>query len=106
MNKLQAYAKREVDPEITANNMDFSKPIDDAQNVENQEDVKKEVMQFPQQCYACTAPGVCKMCIATIPFFKEIIIMAFSCDTCGHKSTEIKQGGGISEKATKITFDV
>jgi len=46
------------------------------------------------------------MCIATIPFFKEIIIMAFSCDVCGHKSTEIKQGGGIAEKATKITFSV
>ncbi len=46
------------------------------------------------------------MCIATIPFFKEIIIMAFSCETCGLKSTEIKQGGGISDKATKITFDV
>ena len=46
------------------------------------------------------------MCCATIPYFKEIIIMAFSCDICGHKSTEIKQGGGISEKATKITFSV
>ena len=32
--------------------------------------------------------------------------MAFSCDTCGHKSTEIKQGGGISAKASKITFHV
>jgi len=46
------------------------------------------------------------MCCATIPFFKEIIIMAYSCEVCGHKSTEIKQGGGISEKATKITFSV
>lgn len=46
------------------------------------------------------------MCCATIPYFKEIIIMAYSCDVCGHKSTEIKQGGGISEKATKITFSV
>jgi zinc finger protein len=46
------------------------------------------------------------MCIATIPYFKEIIIMAFSCEYCGHKSTEIKQGGGISENATKITLNV
>jgi len=46
------------------------------------------------------------MCIATIPFFKEIIIMAFSCEYCGHKSTEIKQGGGISEHASKITFSI
>jgi zinc finger protein len=47
-----------------------------------------------------------KMCVATIPFFKEIIIMAYTCDVCGHKSTEIKQGGGISAQAHKITFHV
>lgn len=44
------------------------------------------------------------MCVATIPFFSEIIIMAFSCDHCGWRSSEIKQGGGIPEKATKIVF--
>lgn len=32
--------------------------------------------------------------------------MAFSCEVCGHRSSEIKQGGGISERATKITFSV
>lgn len=32
--------------------------------------------------------------------------MAFSCDKCGHKSTEIKQGGGLSDGGTKIKFDV
>jgi len=63
-------------------------------------------MKFPTNCYACSAPGECRMCIATIPYFKEIIIMAFSCDFCGHKNTEIKQGGGISANATKITFNV
>ena len=46
------------------------------------------------------------MCTATIPYFKEIIIMAFTCDYCGYRSSEIKQGGGISEKAKKIIFKV
>lgn len=32
--------------------------------------------------------------------------MAFSCDTCGYRNTEIKNGGGISEKATRIVFKV
>lgn len=63
-------------------------------------------MTFPSPCPACFNPGMVKMCCATIPFFKEIIIMAYSCDVCGHKTTEIKQGGGISEKASKITFHV
>jgi C4-type Zn-finger protein len=30
------------------------------------------------------------MCVASIPFFKEIIVMAFSCEYCGNKTTEIK----------------
>lgn len=105
MAKMSAYAtKKPSDAEITANRIDFSKPIDDAAN--EQDDVTKEAMKFPTNCYACTKEGEVKMCIATIPYFKEIIIMAFSCEYCGHKSTEIKQGGGVSEKATKITFDV
>lgn len=106
MQKVKAYAQRVPDAEISANYMDFSKPIDDDENKENQEGVDKELMQFEVPCTACTLPGMCKMCIATIPFFKEIIIMAYSCEHCGFKSTEIKQGGGIAEKATKISFAV
>ena len=86
--------------------MDFRKPIDDDTNQAEEGDVKKELMTFPSPCPACFNPGMVKMCCATIPFFKEIIIMAYSCDVCGHKTTEIKQGGGISEKASKITFHV
>jgi zinc finger protein len=85
--------------------MDFSKPID-MQDDQTGGDVTKEAISFDTYCYACTKEGKCKMCIATIPFFKEIIIMAFSCDYCGHRNAEIKQGGGISAKATKITFEV
>ena len=32
--------------------------------------------------------------------------MAFSCEHCGFKNNEIKQGGGISEKAMRLTFNV
>ena len=86
--------------------MDFSKPIDNSANTDQESDVKKEVMQFASPCPSCFNPGMVKMCVATIPFFKEIIIMAYTCDTCGHRSSEIKQGGGISDKASKITFKI
>ncbi len=66
--------------------------------------MKKELIVFASLCDSCNAEGECKMCIATIPYFSEIIVMAFSCEVCGHRSCEIKQGGGISEKATKIEF--
>ena len=46
------------------------------------------------------------MCFSSIPFFKEIIIMAFMCDFCGYRNSEIKEGGGTGEKAKRITFKV
>ena len=66
--------------------------------------MSKELIVFPSTCNECYQPGECKMCTASIPFFKEIIVMAYSCEHCGNKTTEIKQGGGISDKATKIVF--
>ncbi|CDW90766.1 zinc finger [Stylonychia lemnae] len=102
--KIQAYASRKKDEEITASNMDFSKPMDDASNTYEDDDVRKEVMRFSTYCYCCSKEGEAKMCIATIPFFKEIIIMAFCCDYCGYRNTDIKHGGGISDKATRIVF--
>jgi C4-type Zn-finger protein len=58
--------------------MNLGKAVDDESNTKW--DPKKEAISFPTDCYACTAPGECKMCVVTIPYFKEIIIMAYSCD--------------------------
>ena len=33
------------------------------------------------------------MKLTKIPHFKEIILMCFSCDTCGYKETDVKPGG-------------
>lgn len=32
--------------------------------------------------------------------------MAFSCDVCGYRTSEVKSGGGIPEKATRIVFKI
>lgn len=111
---MKAYAVR--DPEITASNIDFSKPLDEQIKIKHTEkgetqqteddDVSKEVMKFPTYCYSCGIEGEARMCIASIPFFKEIIIMAFTCERCGFRTTDIKHGGGMSDKATRIVFKV
>ena len=38
----------------------------------------------------CDKMGNVQMCFSSIPFFKEIIIMAFVCDYCGYRNSEIK----------------
>jgi zinc finger protein len=86
--------------EISAHLLDFTKSI------EQNNDFKGEALKFETDCYCCYQPGETHMCMCTIPFFKEIIIMCFKCQKCGYKSTEVKGGGGISEKAMKYTLKV
>ena len=55
LEKFGAYAQRE-DPEITAGAIDFSKPIDQ-QDALDENDVRREVLKFPTFCYACGREG-------------------------------------------------
>ena len=79
--------------------LDFTKPI-------TSESIKEEGIIFETPCHNCHEMGENKMCTITIPYFKELVIMSFSCDFCGAKSRDIKTGGEVSEKAKKITMSV
>lgn len=67
---------------------------------------RKEVIQFPVDCYACHAPGFSCMCMTDIPHFKEVIIMAFNCEVCGFKTNEVKAGGAIPPQGERISLYV
>lgn len=64
----------------------------------------EEVFEFAVNCSNCDSPSYCRMKPLDIPFFKEVIIMATSCDVCNTKSNEIKSGGGIEDKGRRITL--
>ena len=66
----------------------------------------KNFVAIESLCSSCYQPGFLKHCFIEIPFFKEIIISCFSCDHCTSKFVDVKGGGGISDKATKITLQV
>lgn len=46
------------------------------------------------------------MHLISIPYFKEVVIMASSCEACGVKSNEVKAGGAIASQGRKITLVV
>ncbi|OXB62388.1 hypothetical protein ASZ78_009454 [Callipepla squamata] len=58
------------------------KPADSA------EDLRDEVLQFNTNCPECNAPANTNMKLVQIPHFKEVIIMATNCDSCGHRTNE------------------
>jgi zinc finger protein len=51
-------------------------------------------------CMNCHEQGVTRLLLTKIPFFREIILMAFSCKHCGWRSNEIQFGGQIQEKGS------
>jgi zinc finger protein len=42
----------------------------------------------------------------SIPHFKDVIIMSNACDVCGYRDSELKPGGGFSDKGLAITLQV
>ena len=51
------------------------------------------------QCYSLRNP----LTVApAIPHFKEAIVMALTCDTCGYRFNEVKSGTGFSEKGHEL----
>ncbi|XP_010079362.1 PREDICTED: zinc finger protein ZPR1 [Pterocles gutturalis] len=76
------------------------KPADSA------EDLRNEVLQFNTNCPECNAPASTNMKLVQIPHFKEVIIMATNCDSCGHRTNEVKSGGAIESQGTRITLRI
>ncbi|NWH95426.1 ZPR1 protein, partial [Aegithalos caudatus] len=70
------------------------------------EDLRDEVLQFNTNCPECNAPASTNMKLVQIPHFKEVIIMATNCDSCGHRTNEVKSGGAIEAQGTRITLRI
>jgi len=67
---------------------------------------EQEVMTIPQDCPSCSAPGELRSVLTKIPHFKEVVIMAFTCDKCGYRSNEVHPGGSFTDHGTKLTLHV
>ncbi|KAI9032730.1 ZPR1 zinc-finger domain-containing protein [Phycomyces nitens] len=89
-----------LQPEQPAN------PTDAAMAAVEEDEEVPEVMTFPSNCSHCNMPSETNMHMIDIPHFKEVVIMATNCEHCGYKSNEVKAGGAIAAKGTKITLNI
>ncbi|XP_047543047.1 zinc finger protein ZPR1 [Vanessa atalanta] len=64
--------------------------------------VADEVLQFRTNCPDCNAPADTNMKITNIPHFKEVVIMATVCEACGHRTNEVKSGGGVEDQGVRF----
>jgi len=67
---------------------------------------EQEVVIIPQSCPACSAPGELRSVVTKIPHFKEVVILAFTCERCDFKSNEVQASGAIAGHGTKTTLHV
>ena len=41
-------------------------------------------------CMACGESGLTRMIMTKIPFFREVIVSSFECDSCGWANNEVR----------------
>ncbi|EDV92458.1 zinc finger protein ZPR1 [Drosophila grimshawi] len=70
------------------------------------ENLHGEVLQFATNCSNCQSPCETNMKLTNIPHFKEVVIMATVCSRCGHKTNEVKSGGGIEPEGVRFTVRI
>lgn len=72
----------------------------------NDEIIPDEIYTFPASCPGCMHPCVTHMKMVDIPHFKQVVLMNTLCDHCGYRSNDVKTGGKVPEKGSRISLKV
>jgi len=89
-------------------NVELGLVDEDAEEDSEKEEFRaqEESLGFADNCPECNAPCITRMKVTDIPHFKEIVLMATNCDSCGFRESEVKGGAGIEPKGVKITLHI
>ncbi|XP_055628090.1 zinc finger protein ZPR1 [Toxorhynchites rutilus septentrionalis] len=62
--------------------------------------------EIESMCMNCHENGITRLLLTLIPFYKEVVIMSFSCEHCGYQNNEIQSGGEIAPKGIRIRVNI
>lgn len=97
----------EEESELSLTEETTSEAKDDPESLKDDpESIKDEVLVFSTLCDRCSRPASTNMKVTKIPHFKEVIIMAMTCEGCGNRSNEVKSGGGVEKFGRRITLQI
>ncbi|KAK1772661.1 ZPR1 zinc-finger domain-containing protein [Phialemonium atrogriseum] len=65
-----------------------------------EEENQKIVEEIESLCMNCHENGMTRLLLTKIPYFREIILMSFSCDKCGFHNNEIQPAGTVQLKGS------
>ncbi|PFH55818.1 hypothetical protein XA68_17572 [Ophiocordyceps unilateralis] len=66
-----------------------------AQTTAGGDDDDKPVEEIESLCMDCGKNGVTRLLLASIPYFRQVVIMSFSCEHCHAQNNEIQAAGAI-----------
>lgn len=64
-------------------------------------DMADNVTAIPSLCMACHETGMTRVLLTRIPFFRDVILMAFECEECGYRNSEV-QSAEVQEKGCQF----
>ena len=83
-------AKIEQDPEPLIVNVDPENPVTEIESL----------------CMNCQKQGITRLLLTKIPFFKDIIVMSFSCPHCGYRNTSIEDAKELAPQGIHFILTV
>jgi len=94
-------------PEIRAVAEETENVAEEGENVESTtEDDERPMREIESLCMRCGEQGVTRLLLTSIPFFREVIVMSFRCESCGFQNNEVQQAGAIRPDGTVYTLRV
>lgn len=66
----------------------------------------EEPINIESMCPNCEKNGETRMMLTNIPFFKDVLVVSFSCEICGHRNNEIQNAGVLADTGLRIKLTV
>lgn len=66
----------------------------------------QEASEIDSLCLNCKEDGKTRLLFTKIPFFKEVVLMSFECNSCGWKNNELQPAAVIGEKGIQYKVNV
>eukprot|EP01006_Ploeotia_vitrea_P036332 TRINITY_DN66005_c1_g1_i1.p1 TRINITY_DN66005_c1_g1~~TRINITY_DN66005_c1_g1_i1.p1 ORF type:complete len:564 (-),score=302.03 TRINITY_DN66005_c1_g1_i1:930-2411(-) len=57
-------------------------------------------------CEACGENGTVRLLLTSIPYFRDVVIMAFECPHCLHRENRVQPAGGLAPKTVRYELKV
>ncbi|KAL8287479.1 hypothetical protein RQP46_003337 [Phenoliferia psychrophenolica] len=74
--------------------------------VESTETDFTPIDQIESLCMECHEQGMTRMLLTYIPYFKEVIVVSFRCEHCGHHNNDIQSAGEIQPRGSLYTVKI